>query len=86
MQRLSTTIIDLVPKSLVAARLHNNIYRKSNKYSEISIKKTWGIFLKSPTKYTTITFMLVKLIVNTEYKLLFCETGCHVLNLWNCLD
>ena len=50
MQRLSTTIIDLVPKSLVAARLHNNIYRKSNKYSEISIKKH-GNFLKSPTKY-----------------------------------
>ena len=84
MQRLST-IIDLVPKSLVAARLHNNIYRRSNKYSEISMKKH-GNFLKSPTKYTTITFMLVKLIVNTEYKLLFCETGCHVLNLWNCLD
>lgn len=40
-QRLSTTIIDLVPKSLVAARLHNNIYRKSNKYSEISTEITW---------------------------------------------
>ena len=39
-QRLST-IIDLVPKSLVAARLHNNIYRKSNKYSEISTEITW---------------------------------------------